>query len=307
MRNPIRALIATVLLCFAIQNHAATLESSNLNSHFKQVNGMRLHYIDQGHGPLIVLLHGWPETSAMWLDTMQGLSKQYHVVAPDLRGLGQSEHTKAGYDKKTIATDIKALITALGEKHAVIIGHDMGGKVAYTMAHLYPDSVSKLVLVDCLIPGTENADAFNGGAWHYGFHMAPNIPEMLTKGHEKSYLRAQIDAMSFNKEAIDDKKLNEYVKYYASEGGMTAGFNYYRALKEDRQLAATFRNKPLTIPVLTISGRHSVAEKLPQALAKEASSIKSVVIENSGHFVPEESPQAFQTTLIEFLDTNDNK
>lgn len=292
-----RMLINTVILSFiSLKSYATSLEN-----HFIKVNNVRLHYIEQGKGSLIILLHGWPETSAMWLDTMQVLSKQYHVVAPDLRGLGQSEHTKTGYDKQTIATDMKALVVALGEKQAVIVGHDMGGKVAYMMVHLYPTLVSKLILVDCLIPGTENADALNGGAWHYGFHMALNFPEMLTKGREKEYIRAQIDALSFNKKAIDDQKINEYVTYYAREGGMTAGFNYYRALKQDRQLAATFHGNPLMMPVLTISGRYGVAEKLPQALAKESSTLKSVIIEDSGHFVPEESPKAFYKALLAFL------
>lgn len=167
--------------------------------HVIQVNGIRLHYFELGQGPLVILLHGWPETSASWHLNMEPLARHYHVVAPDLRGLGTSERTTTGYDKKTIAADIKALITALGYQQAIIIGHDMGGKAAYVMAHLYPQSVSKLILVDCLIPGTENTDTLHGGAWHYGFHMAPDIPEMLTQGREKEYIKAMIEQMSFQK------------------------------------------------------------------------------------------------------------
>ncbi len=134
---------------------------SGISSHFVEINGIRLHYIEMGKGPLVILLHGWPETSYAWRLTMQALSGRYRVVAPDLRGLGLSERTPSGYDKKTIATDIKDLIVALGETHADVVGHDMGGKAAYVMAHLYPSYVSKLVLVDCLIPGTENTDALH--------------------------------------------------------------------------------------------------------------------------------------------------
>jgi pimeloyl-ACP methyl ester carboxylesterase len=272
------------------------------NSHFAEVNGIQLHYIEMGKGLLVILLHGWPETSFSWKETISVLSDKYRVVAPDLRGLGLSERTEGGYDKKTIATDIKALVESLGETQAVIIGHDMGGKVAYVMAHLYPESVSKLVLADCLIPGTENADALHGGAWHYGFHMAPEFPEMLTQGREKEYIQAQIKAWSFKKDAISDEAIDEYAKHYSTKGGMTAGFNYYRTLKEDAVFAKTFEGKKLSMPVLTISGRHGVGDKLSKALENETISLNSIIIEDSGHFVAEEAPEIFNKAVIKFLD-----
>lgn len=270
-------------------------------SHVIQVNGIRLHYLELGQGPLLILLHGWPETSASWHLSMEPLARHYHIVAPDLRGLGTSERTTTGYDKKTIATDIHALISALGYQQAIIIGHDMGGKAAYVMAHLYPQSVSKLVLVDCLIPGTENTDALHGGAWHYGFHMAPDIPELLTQGREKAYIKAMIENMSFQKKAIGEAMIDEYVRHYATPGGMTAGFNYYRALKQDTALVNTFRGKPLTMPVMTISGRHGVAEQLPNALQKEAPTLQAVIVNDSGHFVAEETPTIFNKAVLRFL------
>ena len=275
-------------------------------SHFAKVNGIRLHYIEMGKGPLVILLHGWPETSLSWRLTMRSLSTKYRVVAPDLRGLGLSERTQSGYDKKTIATDIKALIEHLGETKAAIVGHDMGGKAAYVMAHLYPQSVSRLILVDCTIPGTENSDALHGGSWHYGFHMVPEIPEMLTKGREKEYIRTQIKIWSFNKSAIDEDTIEEYAKHYVKNGGMTAGFNYYRALKEDAALVEIFHNKKLLMPVLTITGQYSVGDKLPKALANEAISLKSIIVANSGHFVPEEAPEIFNLSVLKFLESVEN-
>jgi len=270
--------------------------------HYANVNQIRLHYIEQGTGPLVILLHGWPETSYEWRSSITSLSKKYRIVAPDLRGLGLSQRTLSGYDKQTIAKDIKALIGHLGEKQAVIIGHDMGGKVAYIMAHLYPNIVKKLVLVDCTIPGTENADALHGGSWHYGFHMAKDIPEMLTKGREKEYIQAQINNWTVQKNAIDESVIVEYVKHYSAEGGMTAGFNYYRALKEDAKFVEKFRGQSLSMPVLTISGRQSVAEKLPEALLKESPGLEKVIIDECGHFVPEEKSRLFNEIVRRFLD-----
>lgn len=302
----VAALMLTVLPAYSgastNPNSLSPILPSGTTSHFAKVNGIELHYIEIGKGPLVILLHGWPETSLSWNLTMRALSNKYRVVAPDLRGLGLSERTQNGYDKKTIATDIKALIEYLGETRAIIIGHDMGGKAAYVMAHLYPQFVSKLVLADCLIPGTENADSLHGGAWHYGFHMTPKIPEMLTQGREKEYIRAQIKAWSFKKEAISEDVMDEYVRYYSMKGGMTAGFNYYRALKEDAALIKTFRSK-LSMPVLTISGRHGVGDKLQKALQNDTTSLKNIIVEDSGHFVAEETPEIFNNAVIRFLES----
>jgi pimeloyl-ACP methyl ester carboxylesterase len=154
-------------------------------SKFASVNGIRLHYVAVRSGPVLVLLHGWPETWYSWHGVMPRLAKRFTVVAPDLRGVGLSERTAEGYDKKTIAEDIAALIRHLGGDKVYLAGHDMGGKAAYVLAHTRPELLSKLVLVDCLLPGTENMDPSKGGAWHYGFHMAAEFPEMLTAGRER--------------------------------------------------------------------------------------------------------------------------
>ncbi len=304
----IGTLMLTSLPALAIPtNTPDTLTNEQLNgisNHFATVNGIRLHYREIGKGPLVILLHGWPETSFSWRHTMIILANNhYRVVAPDLRGLGQSERTKDGYDKKTIATDIQALIKYLGENQAIVIGHDMGGKVAYVMAYQYPQSVSKLVLVDCMIPGTENGDAFHGGAWHYGFHMAPEVPEMLTQGREKEYIDTLIKTWTFNKDAINEEAIDEYAKHYSTPGGMTAGFNYYRTLKSDAAFVATFQGKKLAMPVLIITGRHGVNDKLQTALQSQTTSLQSFIIEDSGHFVAEEVPETFNTLVINFLKT----
>lgn len=266
-------------------------------SRFATLNGVRLHYVIAGRGPAVLLLHGWPQTWAAWTKTISALSTRFTVIAPDLRGLGRSERPASGYDKRTIAADIRALIDRETQGRAHVIGHDMGGKAAYMLARLHPEHVDKLVLVDCLLPGTENADALHGGAWHYGFHMAPDIPEMLTTGRERDYIRAQIRAWSHHKEAAID----EYAQHYASSGGMTAGFSYYRTLPDDAALAATLRSTRLTMPVLAIAGMQGVGSRLSDALREEAGELVSVTLENCGHFVPEEAPDRFHDAVSRFL------
>ena len=271
-------------------------------SRFAQINGIGLHYVSAGSGPVVViLLHGWPQTWFAWRETMERLSPRFTVIAPDLRGVGLSEKTPTGYDKRTIAADICALITHVAGSRSHVVGHDMGGKAAYMLAHLHPERIEKLVLVDCLIPGTENMDALRGGAWHYGFHMAPDIPEMLTKGREREYIAAQIRALSYRKDAVAEASIWEFARHYASPGGMTAGFNYYRALRDDAELAASFEGRRLDMPVLAIGGHHGVGTNLADALRKQAGNLTSVIAEDSGHFVAEEAPDFFYDQVERFL------
>lgn len=268
---------------------------------FVRVNGIRMHYVRAGSGPAVVLLHGWPQTWFAWRETMERLAGRFTVIAPDLRGLGLSERPASGYDKRTIAADIRALIVETAGGRAHLVGHDMGGKAAFMAAHLHREHIDKLVLVDCLIPGTENMDALKGGAWHYGFHMAPDIPEMLTKGRELEYITAQIRTWSYRKEAVAEANILEFSRHYATPGGMMAGFNYYRALREDAALAASFQGRPLDMPILAITGRHGVGPKLADALRPQASNLTSVIVEDSGHFVPDESPDTFSEQVGQFL------
>jgi pimeloyl-ACP methyl ester carboxylesterase len=270
-------------------------------SHFARINGVGLHYVSSGSGPTVILLHGWPQTWFAWRGTMERLSARFRCVALDLRGLGLSERTPAGYDKQTIAADVAALIAHVAGGRAHVVGHDMGGKAAYVLAHLHAENVEKLVLVDCLVPGTENMDARRGGAWHYGFHMAPDIPEMLTRGREREYIAAQISAWSHKKDAVGEAAITEFARRYASPGGMTAGFNYYRALRDDAALVASFENRKLDMPVMAIAGRYGVGTRLAEALSKEAANFTAVIAEDSGHFVAEEAPDFFCASVERFL------
>jgi pimeloyl-ACP methyl ester carboxylesterase len=260
-----------------------------------------MHYVTVGSGPSVVLLHGWPQTWFSWHEVMARLSDQFTLIAPDLRGTGGTERTPTGYDKRTIAEDVRQLIAQVAGGRANVVAHDMGGKAAYVLAKLYPEAVSKLVLVDCMVPGTENINALGGGAWHYGFHMAPEIPEMLSKGHEREYIGAQLRNWSRNKSAITEEAISEYARHYASDGGMTAGFNYYRALREDAPFVATLRDKKFKMPVMTVTGQFGVAGMLAEQLKGEADDLTSHIVEGSGHFVVEEAADFFCKTTREFL------
>ena len=292
-------LISLILTCLVLPSEAADLPKG-AESQFAQVNGIHLHYVKMGEGPLLILLHGWPETWYEWHKVMPALKTNFTVVAPDLRGLGLSEKTQTGYDKHTIANDVAALIKHLGEKPAIIVGHDMGGKVSYVLGLLHPELVSKLIMVDCMPPGTERMDPAKGGMWHYGFHMAAEFPEMLTKGREREYISAQMMSWLHQKDAITQEALDEYVKCYASPGGMTAGFNYYRALPDDVKFLKAYADRKFAMPVLTVAGRYGVAENLYKAMVPKADNLQGVIAEESGHFVPEEAPGFLTEQILNF-------
>jgi pimeloyl-ACP methyl ester carboxylesterase len=294
-------LLFSLLLLVCSSNATTTELPEGAESRFVSVNGIRLHYVTMGQGPLVILLHGWPETSYEWREVMPLLAAHFTLVAPDLRGLGLSEKTHGGYDKKRVASDIAALIKQLGKGPAMVVGHDMGGKVAYVLALLYPELVNKLVLVDCMPPGTEKMDPSKRGSWHYGFHMTPEIPEMLTKDREKEYFSALIKKWTHKKNAISPETINEYASHYATPGGMTAGFNYYRTLPQDGQFLATIPDKKILMPVLTVAGRYGVSENLYTIMSKKSNHITGVIIEESGHFIPEESPKLLAKQLLKFL------
>ena len=297
--KPLIILISLILPCLALSSKAADLPKG-AESQFAQVNGIRLHYVKMGEGPLLILLHGWPQTCYEWRKVMPTLASKFTVVAPDLRGLGLSEKTQTGYDKHTIANDVAALIKHLGERSAIVVGHDMGGKVAYVLSLLYPELVTKLIMVDCMPPGIENMDPSKGGMWHYGFHMAAEFPEMLTKGREREYISAQMTQWLHQKDAITQDARAEYAKHYASPGGMTAGFNYYRTLLDDAKFLAAYADRKVAMPVLTIAGRYGVSDNLFKAMAPKADNLKGVIAEESGHFVPEEEPVFLTEQILNF-------
>jgi pimeloyl-ACP methyl ester carboxylesterase len=159
--------------------------------HRSWVNGVQLHYLlarpcsSTRDAELFVLLHGWPQTSYAWRKVIPGLASEFHVLAPDLRGLGHSER-HGPYDKATIADDVAELLGRLGYERFFVVGHDMGALVAYALAAKYPERVSGLVILEMLLAGfgLEEATAIRRGGttfWHLPFNLAPaGHPEALT-------------------------------------------------------------------------------------------------------------------------------
>ena len=271
--------------------------------------GLRLHYAEAGSGErTIVLLHGFPQTWWEWHKAIPELvAGGFRVVAPDYRGAGDSWRPAGGYDKVTMAGDVRALVREhLGiEGRLAVVGHDIGLMVAYAYAQAYRDEVSHLVVVDAPLPGTEVFDRLRSDprVWHFAFHGTRDIAEMLVAGRERPYLQAFFGARVFDPSAIGPEDLDVYVSAYSAPGAMRAGFEVYRAFDRDAEdnRAALARNGKLTVPVLAVGGEISTSGALVEEMMREvAEDVRGVRVPRTGHWIPEEAPEAFVRAVLDF-------
>jgi pimeloyl-ACP methyl ester carboxylesterase len=287
-----------------------TAVSPPVEHHYAELGEVLLHYVTAGQGPPVVLLHGWPQTWWEWRHTMAALAPHYTVIAPDLRGLGDSSRPLGGYDKRTVAGDVWRLVSqTLGHQRFRLVGHDWGGPTAFALAADHPDAVQQLAIVDVVIPGCGGDFSQGGRRWHHQFHITPDLPEALVQGRERLYLRWFYQTFAYFPGAIGEADLDEYVRTYSQPGAMRAGFAYYRAIAEDAkanaaQLATGFR---LPMPVLAVGGANSSphargrGREVEESLRRVARDVTGAVIPDCGHFVPEEQPTAFNRLLLEFF------
>lgn len=284
--------------------------ASDVTHHYAELGDVILHYVTAGRGPPVVLIHGWPQTWYEWRHTIPALAETYTVIAPDMRGLGDSSRPLSGYDKRTIGNDIWRLVSEkLGYDRFLLVGHDWGGPTAYAIAADHPDAVEKLVIVDVVIPGSGGDFSQGGRRWHHQFHITPDLPEALTEGRERVYLQWFYQTFAYYPGAISDADIDEFVRTYRQPGAMRAGFSLYRALEQDAavnaaQLASGFR---LPMPVLAIGGGCSYPHargrgtEPEESLRQVAVDVRGAVVPDCGHFVPEEQPEIFNRLLLEFF------
>jgi pimeloyl-ACP methyl ester carboxylesterase len=288
------------------------IDNVTFSHHMTTVNGIQMHYVMGGKGDPIVLLHGWPQTWYEWRHVMPALAKNYTVIAPDLRGLGDSSKPLTGYDGKTIAEDIHQLVTKLGFKTIFLVGHDIGTQVAYSYAAAHPTEVKRLVVMDFTIPGFGPAGRMP--LWWPIFHQTRDIPEALIQGKEMMYLSWFYQNLAFNPSAITQTDINEFVSHYSAPGGMRAGLEYYRAFPQDAIQNMNYSKTKLTMPVLalgagyipTLGGNITMPTIVygMQTLAQNATGIK---VPNSGHWIPEERPDLVIKLLDNFFGSNSTK
>ncbi len=272
--------------------------------HRVATNGTHLSVAVGGSGPVLVLLHGWPQSSRAWARVMPALARTHTVVVPDLRGTNASDRPADGYTKTNQARDMRGVLKELGLTGPVAVaGHDIGSMIALGWAAAYPDDISHLVLIDSFLPGFGLEEAMNpaaGGMWHFGLFMAPNIAEMLFDGHELEFFTATFTAMS-NPGTFSPDDLATYARAYTGRERLSGGFAHYRTLLEDgRENRALLAERKLPMPVLALGTALSGTADTAQKLSSHAENVQGKVAP-TGHFVAEEDPDWFTKTVAEFF------
>jgi pimeloyl-ACP methyl ester carboxylesterase len=229
-------------------------------------NGIEINAEVTGSGPAVLLLHGFPHTWRLWTAVIPHLARHHRVIAPDLRGLGATTRADGGYDAGTLAADAEALLDALDEPTATVVGIDAGTPPAFLLAMRRPERVRRLVVMESLLGRLPGAEEFLAGGppWWFGFHAVPGLPETVLAGHEADYI---------------------------------GWFAHYRAMPESAgQIAAAVAAGRLTVPTTAI-GAHPVGDTLARQLRPIADDLTSHVVEDCGHIIPLDRPDALVPLL----------
>ena len=280
-------------------------KSKNYQSQFANVNGAKMHYLKAGNGKkVIVLIHGFGDTSHMWIPLFDEFGKEYTIIAPDMRGLGDSSRPTTGYDKKTLATDIRELVKSLGYEKIDLVGHDIGLMVAYAYAAQYPNEVEKLALLEAPIPGI--GDVWekvytNPALWHFHYVNSPIALE-LVKGRERIFLEHFWQSLSPHPETFSEADRQLYATSYAQEGAMRAAFEMFKLFNTvDAEDNHKFVVNKLQMPVLTIEGDKAMGGALEIQAKMAAENVTSIKFEDTGHWLMEQRPEETKAELKKFF------
>jgi pimeloyl-ACP methyl ester carboxylesterase len=260
---------------------------------------------------MVVLLHGWSTNWYHWNKIFPTLAARLTVIAPDLRGIGLTDKPDAGYDKHTVAEDIYQLIRSLGQQRVYVVGHDIGGMVAFALAHEHPEVVLKLVILDVPIPGLPMPENRPGGRptqplphgmWWPAFHQVPDLPEVLVSANIRSYFEYFFRLSTPDPTAVGEDEIVEYVRAYSRPGALRAGFAYYRAFAEDAQRNSTYSRTKLRMPILALGGALSMGEDPLHQLSEVGDDVQGGVIEGAGHYPASEQPEELSRRLTAFFE-----
>ncbi|MEU4477241.1 alpha/beta hydrolase [Micromonospora sp. NPDC023966] len=273
-----------------------------------RVGEVSLNYVRGGSGPVLVLLHGYPQCWRMWRHVLPELGRSFEVIAPDLRGFGDSDAPPGGYDKKTLAADLHGLLTGLGVADDIrLVGHDLGTMVAYAYAAAYPEAVSRLVLTEAPIPDESiytipALTAAGPGVWNFGFFSLTNgLPEQLVSGREALWVERFTDSQMVNKGSIGPDDIEEFARHLRDPDHLRASFAYFRSLGQDVADNAAYRSTKLSMPVLAVGARASLGEQVANQVRGYADTVTGKVVEDCGHWLFEERPSELIALLQGFL------
>jgi pimeloyl-ACP methyl ester carboxylesterase len=256
-----------------------------------------------GNGEKILLISGFPQTRRSWNRLVPLLSKAFQTVPADLPSFGDSGILSAPATTENVARVFHEFVANLGTPLHVV-AHDFGAWVAYSWALLFPDDFRSLTLIDAGIPGVTLTEEIQLSdykrKWNFIFQMLPEMPAELIKGKEDIYVGWWFKNKVYKPAAVAPEDVSAYVEAYAREGRMDAAFDYCRKIVEDMDFNKKHFKSKLPIRLLAVGGQHSIPN-MGDSLRPYFEDVTSVVIPNSGHFVPEEQPEALAKALMAFL------
>lgn len=279
---------------------------------FVEANNLRFHCITQGEGPLVLLLHGFPEFWYSWRHQIPALAGAgFTVVAPDLRGYNESDKPEdvEAYRISHIVEDVAGLVRAFGRERAVIVGHDWGGVVAHHFAMRRPEMTRALVVLNCPHPAAFTAALFGGKnleqmkkSWYMFFFQLPELPEKLLGAENFRLLKAFAYAHA-RPGTFRPRDLQAYMEAFAKPGALTGGINWYRAMFR-RSPPPERQFPPIRCPTLVIWGErdHFLGKELTRGMKRYFSGpFKIRYLPGAGHWVQQEAPGRVNALLREFL------
>jgi pimeloyl-ACP methyl ester carboxylesterase len=274
---------------------------SNFKHQMANVNGVNIHYVIGGTGEPLLLIHGFGQNWYMWNRLLPELSKHFTVIAPDMRGVGESEKTEGGYDKKNMAMDMHELMNKLGYKNVNVAGHDIGLMVAYAYAASFPADVKKLALMDALIPGVEPVwTKVYTTAWWFGFFARPVSGELVA-GHERAFLTDFWPLVGHQKEPFTKEETNEFIRAYAVPGATTGAFHWFGNFPQDAKDNLELMKTKLKMPLLAMGGEYYAAAFLKEHCKLVATDVSESVIKGAGHWIVQEGTEQVQKDLLDFF------
>ncbi|SEB11322.1 alpha/beta fold hydrolase [Paraburkholderia sartisoli] len=295
---------AALLAAGAMLSAAHAAPQSAIHDRSINANGIELHYLEAGQGDEtpVVLLHGYAESSHMWLPLIRQLDDRRVVLAPDLPGAGQSAIPESGFDKKTMAQDIHAMVQQLGYRKVKLVGHDIGLMVAYAYAAQYPDEVESITLMDAFLPGVGDWQQvwLLRDKWHFNFYGT--TPLALVKGRERTYFEHfWNDFAADPSHSVSQADRRRYAANYAQPGRMAAGFEYFHTFPQDAEDFAKFAQTPLTMPMLVLAGEKASGDFLINQARLVDTHVQGVIVKGSGHWLMEEAPEQTIADIVQFI------
>ena len=275
---------------------------------FVRANGVRFHVVEAGRGPLVLLLHGFPEFWYSWRKQIPALAQQFRVVAPDLRGYNLSDKPADGYDYATLARDVAELVAALGEERAHVVGHDWGGVLGWGAAAFHPERVARLAILNAPHPGAFLRELRRNPrqvlkSWYIGLFQVPGLAERLLGGGHAARLGRMLRDFSVEPDLFSNAELAAYRRAATRPGALPAMLAYYRQVPRSLAQEVSASHRQIAAPTLLVWGMRDVAlvPALTEGLERWAPDLRVERIPDAGHWVQHERPATVNRLLLEFL------